>query len=309
VDIFKCSTAKVPEFYLVDTPGFDDSIKSNTEILMDVAGWLNRAYEAKIPLTGIVYLHRICDHRVSVAMMNSLRTFKELCGPVFLSKVVFATTFWSVVSLATGNDREEQLKTGDDFWGSMIKNGSKVFRHDRRRESASGIVEYLVSLRSDQDQEIPLAIQKQMVDEGKTLDETDAGMEVESQLIAQKKFYEQELAITKQDLEKALIAQDKNGLLELRKMREDIEKEIKKAELDQQELKADKKALIKRLDEQVKEKQRREMDRIDQRVKEYEYELELMKQERAAWKEQLELKRKIAESLARRVQESQCCMM
>ena len=195
VDIFKCSTPKVPEFYLVDTPGFDDTVKSDTGILMDVAGWLNKAYKAHIPLTGIVYLHRINDVRVGGTGMKNLRTFKKLCGPEFLSKVVLATTFWSVVSQATGNAREEQLKTDDKFWGSMIKNGSNVFRHDKRQESATEIVEYLASLRSTNGQRTPaLAIQEQMVDEGKTLDETGAGMEVESQLIAQKKMYEQKLA-------------------------------------------------------------------------------------------------------------------
>lgn len=78
----------------------------------------------------------------------------------------------------------------------MIKSGSKVFRHDRRQEPATEIMEYLVSLRSTSDQKMPaLAIQEEMVDEGKHLDETGAGMEVESQLIAQKKVYEQKLAI------------------------------------------------------------------------------------------------------------------
>jgi hypothetical protein len=48
----------------VDTPGFDDSTKTDTQILMDVTDWLNRAYLADILLSGIIYLHRIIDAKM-----------------------------------------------------------------------------------------------------------------------------------------------------------------------------------------------------------------------------------------------------
>lgn len=48
-------------FFLVDTPGFDDSTETDTQILMEVTDWLNRAYLADILLSGIFYLHRIID--------------------------------------------------------------------------------------------------------------------------------------------------------------------------------------------------------------------------------------------------------
>jgi hypothetical protein len=309
VDIFKCSTAKVPEFYLVDTPGFDDTIKSDTEILMDVAGWLNKAYKAEIPLTGIIYLHRINDVRVGGTGMKNLRTFKKLCGPEFLSKVVLATTFWTAVSQATGNAREDQLKTKDEFWGAMIKNGSKVFRHDRREESAAQIVEYLVSLRSIDGQVPPLAIQKQMVEEGKTLDETGAGMEVESQLIAQKKMYEQKLANMRDELKEALAAHDKEWQKELKEQKDEIEKKMKKARTDQQTLKADNEALMKRLDEQLKKENSHETDKFELLVRGHEYELESMRKERASWEKQQELQHKLDMLRLRIAQYGHCCVM
>ena len=308
MDIFKCNTTKVPEFYLVDTPGFDDTTKSDTDILMDVAGWLNKAYKAKIPLAGIVYLHRINDVRLGGTGMKNLRTFKKLCGPAFLSKVVLATTFWSLVDKTTGNDRENQLKTKDEFWGTMIKGGSKVFRHDRRQETATEIVEYLVSLRSTDGQGSPLAIQEQMVDEGKTLDETGAGMEVESQLNAQKKVYEQKLAKMRQELTEALTAHDEEWQKELKEQKAEIDKKMKKGERDRQKLKADNEALIKRLDEQLKKENRNETDQVELLIKGHEYELESMRQERVAWEKQQELQHKL-DMLRLRVQQVRCCVM
>lgn len=192
----------------------------------------------------------------------------------------------------------------------MIKSGSKVFRHDRRQESATEIMEYLVSLRSTSDQKMPaLAIQEEMVDEGKHLDETGAGMEVESQLIAQKKVYEQKLANMRVELNEALAAHDKEWQKELGEQREDIEKKMRKAKLDQQKPKADNEALIKRLDEQLKKEHSHDTDRVELLIKGHEYELESMRQERVAWEKQQELQRKLDMLRLRIAQANHCCVM
>jgi hypothetical protein len=41
------------------TPGFDDTNKSNSEILRDLGNWVVRSYPADVKLSGILYLHRI----------------------------------------------------------------------------------------------------------------------------------------------------------------------------------------------------------------------------------------------------------
>lgn len=47
--------------HLIDTPGFDDSVRSDEETLQELAYWLVKAYERSILLSGIVLLHRITD--------------------------------------------------------------------------------------------------------------------------------------------------------------------------------------------------------------------------------------------------------
>lgn len=102
MDIFKSSTAGVPVFYLVDTPGFDDTLKSDIEILMDVAGWLNKAYKAKIPLTGIIYLHRINDVRVGGTGMKTCGHSSSFAVQIFFLRLSLQSPFghWSHKRLA-----------------------------------------------------------------------------------------------------------------------------------------------------------------------------------------------------------------
>ena len=40
------------------SPGFNDTSKSDTEILQDISQWLRETYEEDNKLSGIVYLHR-----------------------------------------------------------------------------------------------------------------------------------------------------------------------------------------------------------------------------------------------------------
>ncbi|KAF5972517.1 hypothetical protein FCOIX_9311 [Fusarium coicis] len=46
---------------LVDTPGFNDTYKSDADILLDLAKWLEVMYRQNAKLTGILCLHRITD--------------------------------------------------------------------------------------------------------------------------------------------------------------------------------------------------------------------------------------------------------
>ncbi|KAK6067745.1 kinesin light chain [Seiridium cupressi] len=89
---------------LVDTPGFDDSKRSDTEILTLIADWLAGSDKGDTLLSGIIYLHRISD-----------------------------------VTRQDGSAKETELK-GQGFWGSMIAGGCSIRRHDRGINSARDVV-------------------------------------------------------------------------------------------------------------------------------------------------------------------------
>jgi hypothetical protein len=130
----------------VDTPGFDDTYKSDADILREIADYLTKACEINIKLTGIIYLHSISNVRLSGSGMKSIRIFKVLCGDNGLKIVVLATTFWSSITLEKGEEQETQLCTSP-MVQIMFENGSTVWRQDRSSASALEIIQYLIDLR------------------------------------------------------------------------------------------------------------------------------------------------------------------
>src|SRR4051812_36256118 len=157
--------------YLVDTPGFDDSDRSDVDVLRELATWLKTAYEVNIKLDGIIYLHRVTDVRMQGSAARNLRMFKFLCGDNALRKVILATTRWEEVQKKVGIQREQELKTTSAYWGSMITLGSRVERHYNNRESAMKLIDsYLPG--SDT---MSLEIQNEMVLEKAELPQTKAG--------------------------------------------------------------------------------------------------------------------------------------
>ncbi|KAH7400673.1 P-loop containing nucleoside triphosphate hydrolase protein [Phaeosphaeria sp. MPI-PUGE-AT-0046c] len=159
-------------YVLIDTPGFDDSYRSNDEIVETILQWLEKTYRARMLLSGIIYLHRISDARMQGSSLQNIRMFRRLCGLEALKNVILVTTFWDTVSAAEGQRREQQLSTNDDFWGRMIKKGSKVKRwsHHDRGEATEDILDTVIpSARR------ALQAQIEIVDQGKRWEETDVG--------------------------------------------------------------------------------------------------------------------------------------
>jgi hypothetical protein len=129
VTVYPCTIDAKTTVYLVDTPGFDDTNRSDTEVLRELASWLTRSYTANITLSGIIYLHKISDNRMQGSAKRNLYMFKKLCGDSALKNVILGTTMWDKVSETEGIARERELTSTPDFWGWMMDQGSRVFRH------------------------------------------------------------------------------------------------------------------------------------------------------------------------------------
>jgi hypothetical protein len=227
------------KIWLVDTPGFDDSRKSDYEILRELSSWLVKSYSENIKLKGIVYLHRILDVRLGGTAMRNLRMFKKLVGEENLASIVLATTFWEQTDPLVGEKREQQLRDTPEFWGNMVARGSRMFRHDRGTSSGADILNYLLQLAGKS----TYAIQVDMVDNKKTLDQTAAGAEVQDQVDKLRKEYEKKLEDLRTDMEQARRDQDvayQNEINEMRKSHEDWllkqDEEREKAQAKSEEL-------------------------------------------------------------------------
>src|SRR2546423_10558133 len=80
--------------YLIDTPGFDDTNRSNTEILKEIAAFLTKLYVRKIHVTGLVYVHRITDPKMQGSAVKNLQVFQKLCGPQCFPQIALVSTRW-----------------------------------------------------------------------------------------------------------------------------------------------------------------------------------------------------------------------
>ncbi|KAL7936397.1 P-loop containing nucleoside triphosphate hydrolase protein [Trichoderma chlorosporum] len=234
--------------YLIDTPGFDDTTRSDTDILREVADWLNRSYQQQVRLAGIVYLHRIIDIRMGGAAMKNLRMFRKLCGDDGLSCVVLATTMWNMVPLEDGEKRERELSTNQGFWAGMVNKGSTVLRQDNGAISALAIMEHILTRK----QRVELDIQKEMAS-GKTLDQTSAGQEVQAEMAALKEKYDKEMALLREEMKEAVEARDTAAQDEINQVRAQLEERLQRDAEDRERMRVNMEQLQAQRDKELQQ--------------------------------------------------------
>ena len=94
------------------------------------------AYDDQTRLTGVIYLHRISDSRMSGSSYKSLRILRSLCGTKNLSHVILGTTMWDIVTPEQGAARERELPSEGKFWGDRVRAGSMVRKYDNTTRGA-----------------------------------------------------------------------------------------------------------------------------------------------------------------------------
>ncbi|KAI0471363.1 heterokaryon incompatibility protein-domain-containing protein [Xylaria cf. heliscus] len=77
---YSCTYFEDTDVRLIDTPGFDDSDRSDASVLKDVSQWLGETYKQHILLHGVIYLQRITDIRMQMSSWRSLRALRNVCG-------------------------------------------------------------------------------------------------------------------------------------------------------------------------------------------------------------------------------------
>ncbi|KAK8115579.1 hypothetical protein PG984_012081 [Apiospora sp. TS-2023a] len=216
--------------HIVDTPGFDDTVTSDTDVLCDIAAFMTKTYQSSVKLAGIIYLHRITDKRVSGSALRNLRMFKELCGQDAYKHVILATSMWNDLPEADkeiGPMRERQLVTDSGFWKDMYERGSVVKRwYDKT--SANNIIDVLLAASNSNDN-MTLQIQKELVDECKELVTTSAGREVNKELAELQKRFDRDMQRLIEDSRIAVAEGDIRLHQQLQNQKKDFEEHRRKA--------------------------------------------------------------------------------
>ncbi|KAH6874970.1 P-loop containing nucleoside triphosphate hydrolase protein [Thelonectria olida] len=234
--------------FFVDTPGFDDTNRSDTQIFQDIAFFLSQTYKLGLRLGGIIYLHRITDNRVSGSAMRSFNLVKKMCGPEAAKFATLVTTTWDAVQLESPKHdetaaREHELRTIDEYWGSMVNHGSPMQRWTGTRASALSILTTLLWL-SDNRGPVVLRLQKELVDEHKDLDDTSAGLELAKHHGATWQQLQQELKALRVSFEQALEARDRASSQHLQTQRTELERQMAIAETAERDLREDLESLF-----------------------------------------------------------------
>ncbi|KAJ3498805.1 hypothetical protein NMY22_g19567 [Coprinellus aureogranulatus] len=186
----------------IDTPGFDDTVKSDADILRDIATFLGRMSNSQQKLAGVIYLKDISEVRMKGSTCKNIRLFRKLCGDDSLRNVVILTTMWDRVSEGEGLARQRKLGDGDSYFKPLVNegHGAVVMRHDNTPRSADKVLQHIFFL----GQPTVLQIQKEM-ESGKQLAETDAGKEVLEQLGNTARSLDRQLAIIEAEMAGELI--------------------------------------------------------------------------------------------------------
>jgi len=128
------------------------------------------SYGRNIKLTGIIYLHRISDNRMSGSALKNLRMFANLCGDDAIRNVILVTTMWTPANEVKGNLREADIRA--NYWKAMLDHGSRTMRFENTFESAWTIITEIMS----RDTARALLVQREIVDFRRRINETQAGI-------------------------------------------------------------------------------------------------------------------------------------
>ncbi|KAI8270019.1 hypothetical protein K4K58_012201 [Colletotrichum sp. SAR11_239] len=192
------------QFILFDTPGFDDTYRGDGDILIDIAETLSTSYKNKLKLSGIIYLHRIKDERVTKGIRRNFDMFRYLCGDNFFNNVFLLTTFWDELKdIGTGEEREQELLSTPDWWGEMKSKGSHIRRFGNTQKSAVDLLWEVAGLPP-----VVLQVQKEMVDQGFDVENTTAGVALNQELADLRAKFEKQIATLVEQQERARLEQN-----------------------------------------------------------------------------------------------------
>lgn len=105
----------------IDTPGSDDSVPIDSEILTGILKLLAACYQG-VSLEGVIYLHRITDIRCAGSQVKTLNIFKRKFGDLALELSLLClvdSTRWirHEVQVATGTSERKSRPT----WLTMVR--------------------------------------------------------------------------------------------------------------------------------------------------------------------------------------------
>ncbi|KAF9421204.1 hypothetical protein BGZ76_004005, partial [Entomortierella beljakovae] len=205
---------------ILDTPGFDDTERSDGEILEDIASYLELIYSHGYRIYGIIYLHNITETRMRGTSLKNLEIFAKLCGKETYKNVVMLSGRWNSVENDIAENREMELK--ENFWKIFLEGGCKTDQY-RDKSDLTRIFDEIL-----QKSPVVLDIQKEMIDDKLSLAETAAGQFLSLEQENQKKKIQADL----KEINAEYNYQDEQMKAEMDKERSKLQHELDRIETE-----------------------------------------------------------------------------
>jgi len=240
-------------------------------------------------VTGVLFLHRITDNKFSPTANRISNMLKSLCGKAAMNHLMLCTTMWDQVSEQLGNDRLAELCEMTGAWKDMVDMGASTavissVKPNAKKEAENIVEELITNARP-----VQLAIQDEMLNQGKSVAETAAGMVLtehlrEVQEEAERNMLEMQMRLRKENVAKgeeakeALLAQEREverlkrmteeqtrvaqaNIMRLQQEREKAERETKEL---QERMRKENAAYVARLQEEMRAQEREAEERMRQ---------------------------------------------
>ncbi|KAF8446668.1 hypothetical protein BGX38DRAFT_1143248 [Terfezia claveryi] len=196
----------------------------------DLCGLAGPPVQNDLKLSGLIYLHRITDNRMTGTATRNLTMMRKLCGDENMKNVLLVTTRWEMMEYERCVEVETEYLLGPGgFWHGMVSQGAGHARYNGTLDAARQIIDRIVV-----QSPVFLRIQQEL-SEGKDVRDTAAGQALITELEKQALKRERELAQIKEDMLKASENAERNAELleEQRRISEDL---MKKMQQDQESM-------------------------------------------------------------------------
>ncbi|KAH8755533.1 hypothetical protein F5882DRAFT_385278 [Hyaloscypha sp. PMI_1271] len=197
-------------FIFIDTPGFEDSVNQNSDILQMIADFLATSYEHNRYPDAVIYAFKITETRFMKNARKNSELFEELCGPGGMRLVTLLTTMWDVAGEVHPNTkaafeaREESFIQG--YWRDMIRSGAETCRSWNTKDSLLPILDQAIARRAARKREGQkphgLQIQEEIIRKKRSLVETRAGSLLAEEFRIKAEFLEKQRQRLSKNLEK-----------------------------------------------------------------------------------------------------------
>lgn len=265
---------------LIDTPGFNDTSRSEAEVLTSIANYLDYTYRnpPHLKLNGIIYLQSIMDPRMYGSSLRNLKMFKDLCGENPMKNVVLVTNRWEYASscgeAGKALEKEGELRTKADFWAPLIKRGSDMVcwedNYAPRIQYTSAVKDFLsahdIIRRFINKEPKVLQIQTELVEQQRKLIDTTAGVTVNEETLRVEKKYQDELVKIRQEMEEAKAAADLEVQEALEQSKKDYERKLNKLQDEQDLLRYERRNERRRMNNEIEDLKEAYQKQIDAKL-------------------------------------------